>query len=49
MEIPEYVYDVHTLKGKKMGKTKRDFFKQEDEELSNKQLSLFEISEKGAW
>lgn len=49
MEIPDYVYDVHTLKGKKMGKTKKDFFKQEDESLSNKQTSLFDIAEKGAW
>lgn len=35
-EIPEYVYDCHTLKGKKMGKTKEDFFIQEEIALINK-------------
>ena len=42
MEIPEYVYDVHTLRGKRMGKTKQDFFKEEEAGLANKQPSLFE-------
>ena len=41
--IPEYVYDVHTRKGKMMGKTKRDFFIEEDAALANKQLSIFDI------
>lgn len=43
MEIPEYVYDVHTRKGKAMGKTKRDFFIEEDQSLANKQMSLFDL------
>lgn len=43
MEIPEYVYDVHTLKGKRMGKTKADFFREEEEGLKYKQESLFDI------
>lgn len=40
--IPEYVYDVHTRRGKIAGKTKRDFFREEEDALSNKQLSLFD-------
>ena len=43
MEIPEYVYDVHTRRGKAMGKTKRDFFIEEDQSLANKQMSLFDL------
>lgn len=41
-EMPEYVYDCHTLKGKKRGKTKADFFREEEEELANKQPTLFD-------
>lgn len=41
-EIPDYVYDVHTLQGKRAGKTKRDFFIEEDAALSNRQASLFD-------
>ena len=41
-DVPDYAYDCHTLKGKKMGKRKGDFFKQEEEALSNRQPSLFE-------
>lgn len=43
IEMPEYVYDVHTIKGKKMGKTKRDFFIEEEKSLHNKQMSIFDI------
>lgn len=32
-DIPDYVFDVHTLKGKKMGRTKKDFFLKEQEAL----------------
>lgn len=42
MEMPKYVYDCHTIKGRIMGKTKADFFKEEEEGLSNKQISLFD-------
>lgn len=34
IDIPEYAYDVHTLKGKRMGKTKRDFMIEEEQGLS---------------
>lgn len=40
--IPEYVYDCHTYKGKKRGKTKEQFFIDEENALANKQLSLFD-------
>ena len=42
--VPEYVYDVHTLKGKRMGKTKEDFFKEEQQALENAQISIFDIA-----
>lgn len=42
MQIPEYVYDCHTRKGKAAGKTKQQFFVEEEESLANRQLSLFE-------
>lgn len=41
MEIPEYVFDCHTAKGKRAGKTKKEFFIEEEKALSNKQMSLF--------
>ncbi len=47
MDIPEYVYDVHTIKGKKKGKTKSDFFKQEERDLAYKQISIFDFARKG--
>lgn len=43
MEIPEYVYDVHTKKGKARGKTKSAFFQEEEAALANKQMSIFDI------
>ena len=42
VEIPEYVFDCHTIKGKKRGKTKEDFFKEEQENLFNEQISIFD-------
>lgn len=41
ISIPEYVYDVHTWKGKKQGKTKEDFFVEEQKGLSNPTESQF--------
>lgn len=40
--IPEYAYDCHTMEGKRRGKTKAEFFVEEEKALSYKQLSLFE-------
>ena len=34
IEIPDYVYDVHTLQGKRKGKTKKDFFIKEFNDLA---------------
>lgn len=42
IQMPEYVYDCHTLKGKRMGKTKDDFFREEEAALANKQMSIFD-------
>lgn len=42
MDIPEYVYDVHTLKGKRNGKTKEDFFVEEQMSLFNATPTIFE-------
>lgn len=39
--IPEYVYDVHTRRGKRMGKTKPKFMREESEALVNK-TSVFD-------
>lgn len=42
MDVPEYVFDCHTRKGKAMGKTKQQFFREEENALANRQISLFE-------
>lgn len=40
--IPNYVYDVHTMEGKRRGKTKADFFIEEEEAINdNRQMTLF--------
>lgn len=42
-EIPEYAYDVHTIKGKMRGKTKKQFFIEENGALQPKhQPTLFD-------
>lgn len=41
-KIPDYVFDVHTLKGKMRGKTIEDMIKDEQEALSPKQISFFD-------
>lgn len=40
--IPDYAYDVHTREGKRRGKTKRDFFKEEQAALKNRVPGLFD-------
>jgi replication-associated recombination protein RarA len=42
IEVPKYTFDVHTRRGKIMGKTKRDFFKEEMNALQPRQLGLFD-------
>lgn len=41
-KIPDYVFDVHTLKGKMRGKTIEDMIRDEQEALYPKQISLFD-------
>jgi replication-associated recombination protein RarA len=41
-DIPEYAFDVHTPKGKRAGKTKRDFFIEEHEALSPRVQGTFD-------
>lgn len=40
--VPQYTFDVHTRKGKMMGKTKKQFFKEELHALKPRQLGLFD-------
>jgi len=40
--IPDYALDVHTQAGRKRGKTKKDFFLEEDAALNPKQKGLFD-------
>jgi len=41
-QIPDYAYDCHTSKGKKAGKTKDQFFREEFDCLMPKQKGLFD-------
>ena len=43
MGIPNYVYDCHTIRGKKMGQTKKQFFIEEENALENRQMSIFDL------
>ena len=43
-ELPDWVFDVHTLKGKRMGRTGLDMTIAEQEALEPKQLSLFDMA-----
>ena len=40
--IPQYAYDVHTKIGKKIGKTKEQFFEEEYQALSPRAVGLFD-------
>lgn len=42
-KIPAYVFDCHTMEGKKAGKTKADFMREEEEALAYKQLTFFDL------
>lgn len=41
-DIPNYAYDCHTFQGKRIGKTKSDFFKTEQNALTPLQKGLFD-------
>jgi replication-associated recombination protein RarA len=42
VDVPEYAYDCHTPKGRKAGKTKREFFIEEDRALRPRVEGLFD-------
>ena len=42
LEVPEYTFDIHTKKGRKMGKTKAQFFHEEHEALQPRLPGLFD-------
>lgn len=42
IEIPSYTFDVHTKRGKKYGRTKEEFFREEYEALSPRVPGLFD-------
>ena len=41
-EVPDYAFDCHTLKGRRKGKTKADFFRYEQRALKPFQPGLFD-------
>lgn len=42
IDVPEYTFDIHTRKGRKMGKTKEQFFREEHEALMPRVPGLFD-------
>lgn len=42
ISIPAYTFDVHTRKGKKLGRTKEEFFHEEFEALTPREPGLFD-------
>jgi replication-associated recombination protein RarA len=42
MKVPDYAFDCHTRKGRKLGKTKADFFREEQQALKPFQPGLFD-------
>lgn len=42
VELPNYIYDVHTITGKRNGMTKEQFFKDEFEALKPREKGLFD-------
>ena len=42
VKMPDYAFDCHTLKGKRAGKTKADFFREEQKALKPFQPGLFD-------
>lgn len=47
--IPDYVYDKHTLKGKKLGRTSLDMIEKEEQDLEPHQMSLFDDGDWSQW
>ena len=49
LKVPDYVFDVHTYKGKRQGKTRLDFFIEENEALEPRQMNLFDYGSFGEY
>ena len=47
--IPDYVYDKHTIRGKKMGRTSLDMIEKEEKDLEPHQMSLFDDGDWAQW
>ena len=47
--IPDYVFDKHTIKGKKMGRTSLDMIEKEEQDLEPHQMSLFDDGDWKQW
>lgn len=47
--IPDYVFDCHTLIGKKRGKTAMDMFITENQALEPHEMNLFDTGDFGGW
>lgn len=41
-KVPDYAFDCHTLKGKRKGRTKADFFREQQRALNPGQPGLFD-------
>ena len=48
-DVPGYVFDVHTATGRRRGATMMDFFREENEALQPRQMSLFDYGDFGGW
>lgn len=48
-DVPDYVFDVHTRRGRARGATQMDFFREENEALEPRQMSLFDYGDFGGW
>ena len=48
-DVPDYVFDRHTARGKARGKTTLDFFRDENDALKPHQMNLFDDGDFGAW
>ena len=47
--VPDYVFDCHTWKGKRNGKTQVDMFETEQKALKPYQMNLFDEGDWGGW
>lgn len=48
-DVPDYVFDVHTRRGRRNGATQMDFFREENEALEPRQMNLFDYGNYDGW